>query len=178
MGGGSPHPTAHVSAENVISDHTDFNVNTLPLRDPQHFVSGQLGNCRSEWIRICDDSSPSIEVLSWISNGVDIADFFSHFKGNFKGQSYDCPLPPKRFFQNSAPCKNHLPFIAAELCERLKNGSLRLLGKLGECSLPHIVMPLTVEPSKPRLCHDERFLNLWMKNMPFQLDTLKYIHRH
>lgn len=34
-------------------------------------------------------------------------------------------------------------------------------------------MPLTVEPSKPRLCNDDRFLNLWMINRPFQLDTLR-----
>lgn len=28
-------------------------------------------------------------------------------------------------------------------------------------------MPLIVEPSKPRLCHDERFNNLWIKDLPF-----------
>jgi hypothetical protein len=38
-------------------------------------------------------------------------------------------------------------------------------------------MPLTIEPSKPRLCHDERFLNLWIKDWPFHLGTLKDIHR-
>ena len=27
---------------------------------------------------------------------------------------------------------------------------------------PHLVMPITIEPSKPRMCHDEHFLNLWM----------------
>ncbi|KAK3084397.1 hypothetical protein FSP39_012877 [Pinctada imbricata] len=38
-------------------------------------------------------------------------------------------------------------------------------------------MPLTVEPTKPRLCHDERYLNLWIQDSPFQLDTLKDAHR-
>lgn len=38
-------------------------------------------------------------------------------------------------------------------------------------------MPLTVEPSKPRLCHNQRFLNLLIKDLPFMLDTLKDIHR-
>lgn len=23
-------------------------------------------------------------------------------------------------------------------------------------------MPITIEPTKPRMCHDERFLNLWI----------------
>jgi hypothetical protein len=34
-----------------------------------------------------------------------------------------------------------------------------------------------MEPSKPRLCHDERFLNLWIKDLLFHLETLKDIHR-
>jgi len=33
-----------------------------------------------------------------------------------------------------------------------------------------LVLPLTTEPSKPRLCHDERFLNLWIRDLPFKLD--------
>ena len=35
-----------------------------------------------------------------------------------------------------------------------------------------LVMPITVEPTKPRMCHDERFLNLWIKDCPFSLDCL------
>jgi hypothetical protein len=38
-------------------------------------------------------------------------------------------------------------------------------------------MPLTVEPIKPRLCHDERYVNLWIKELPFRLENLKDIHR-
>lgn len=38
-------------------------------------------------------------------------------------------------------------------------------------------MPLIVELSKPRLCHDERFNNLWIKDLPFMFETLKDIHR-
>ena len=48
-----------------------------------------------------------------------------------------------------------------------------LLVELIRC-LPHthLVMPLTVEPSKPRLCNDNHFLNLWMVDKPFTLDRL------
>ncbi len=63
------------------------------------------------------------------------------------------------------------------LSKRVKNGSLRVWGKLGECELPKAIMPLTIEPSKPRLVHDERYLNLWITDCPFQLDTLKHVHR-
>lgn len=38
-------------------------------------------------------------------------------------------------------------------------------------------MPLIVEPSKPILCHDERFINLKIKDLLFMLETSKDIHR-
>ena len=42
-------------------------------------------------------------------------------------------------------------------------------------------MPLTVEPSKPRLCNDDRFVNLWTIDKPFKLDLLprlpRYVHK-
>lgn len=42
---------------------------------------------------------------------------------------------------------------------------------------PHLVMPLTTEPSKPRLSHDERFLNLWIRDCLFSLETLRDVPR-
>ena len=32
-------------------------------------------------------------------------------------------------------------------------------------------MPLTVQPTKPRLCNDNRFLNLWIQDRTFSLDS-------
>ena len=103
--------------------------------------------------------------------------FFTYFQGNFKGQSYDSHVPPQRFFQNASICKDYASFIVHELNESLHTGSIRLLGRVNECEPPKLVIPLTVEPSKPRLCHDERFLNLWIKHCHFQLETLNDVHR-
>ena len=41
-----------------------------------------------------------------------------------------------------------------------------------------MVLPITVKPSKPRLCHDERFLNLWIRDLPFKLDHLSGLLRY
>lgn len=43
---------------------------------------------------------------------------------------------------------------------------------MGKVQPPHLVMPITVEPTKPRICRDERFLNLWINDCPFSLDYL------
>ena len=58
------------------------------------------------------------------------------------------------FFQNSNSCRSFLEFIEQQLIERVRNGSLRIC-----------------------LYHDERYLNLWIKDVPFQLETLKDVHR-
>ena len=57
-------------------------------------------------------------------------------------------------------------------------GAISLRGKVGESEPPYLVLPLTVEPTKPRLCHDARFLNLWMVDMPFSLDSLTHLPRY
>ena len=44
--------------------------------------------------------------------------------------------------------------------------------------LPHLVLALTVEPLKSRLCHDARYLNFWMRDNPFFLDTLNSLPRY
>ena len=53
--------------------------------------------------------------------------------------------------------------------ERIESGAIHVWGKL---ALPHLVLPITIEPQKPRLCIDARFLNLWMVDTPFSLETL------
>ena len=80
-------------------------------------------------------------------------------------------------FPYAAICRQYSSFIMHELYEGLRSRSIKLIGKVGECKCPKVIMPLTVEPSKPRLCHDERFVNLWIKDCPFQLETLKDVHR-
>ena len=39
-------------------------------------------------------------------------------------------------------------------------------------------MPITVEPSKPRMCHDEHFLNLWMKCPTVKFDPITDLPRY
>ena len=52
------------------------------------------------------------------------------------------------------------------------------MGRVGTVEPPHIVLPLTVEPTKPRLCHDARYLNLWMLDKSFTLDHLRDLPRY
>ena len=63
------------------------------------------------------------------------------------------------------------------MAERLSNGSIECIGQIGAVTPPRIVSPLTVESSKPRLCINLMYLNNWIQDIPFSLDTLKDIPR-
>lgn len=104
--------------------------------------------------------------------------FFRHFSGTFKGEQYESERPPSEWFENNKRCQPFVNFIRRTLIERVENGAISVLGRVGEVQLPHLVMPLTVEPSKPRLCHDARFLNLWMMDSPVILDHVTDLPRY
>ncbi|KAK3700587.1 hypothetical protein QZH41_001585 [Actinostola sp. cb2023] len=64
------------------------------------------------------------------------------------------------------------------ILERLKNGSMSVWGKVDQVDPPHLVMPITIEPTKPRMCHDERYLNLWIRDLPLTLDYISNLPRY
>ncbi|CAG2211261.1 unnamed protein product [Mytilus edulis] len=160
------------SAEEVVNG-SDYDFEDLSFLDPNFFKAGNLMYCSEQWEKI---GCPG-EILDWIKQGVDIRPMFKHFKGNFRGRCYDSSLPKPAYFQNSASCKGFEKFLCDTLLERIANGSLTVIGRVGECDPPLLVLPITIEPSKPRMCHDERYLNLWIKDFPFSLDTLKEVPR-
>ncbi|KAK3701457.1 hypothetical protein QZH41_004064 [Actinostola sp. cb2023] len=67
--------------------------------------------------------------------------------------------------------------VRESVTSRLLTGAVRVWGEVGIVEPPWLVLPLTVEPSKPRLCIDARYLNLWMVDTPFSLDKLAQVPR-
>ena len=117
-------------------------------------------------------------MLPIISHGVVISDYFQPFQGTFLQQFYDSNFPPRKIFPNSKSCASFEGFITDTIMERVRNGSLTVIGRAGEVEPPHLVLPITIEPKKPRMCHDERFLNLWIKDCPFTLDYITELPRY
>ena len=94
---------------------------------------------------------------------------FPAFARTFKGQTYDSPCPPPRLFHNNRSCKPFTEFVRCTLLDHLNTWTISLIGRLGCDPLPHLVLPLTIELNKPRLCHDACFLNLWIVDHLFKL---------
>ena len=149
------------TVRSVAHGETLGNVEDLLFRDPGYFRAGELHNHLDSWRAIIGDfpSPQESEILQLIESKVSIFPYFRSFSGSFKGETYESDHPPRKAFLNNASCKPFVQFIQRTLLERMENGAVSLVGKVGVVEPPYLVLPLTVEPSKPRLCHDARFLN-------------------
>ena len=166
------------SLDKVASGSVCANPKMLSFHDPVPFTAGNLTVCASAWKTVLKGNPKRNELWSYISEGVDVFQFFTPFHGRFQGKTYRGNTPPKAVFPNAASCKGFDSFITRTIKDRVRNGSLRIVGKVGYCEPPHLVLPLTVEPNKPRLCHDERFLNCWIKDSPLKLDYITDLIRY
>ena len=137
-------------------------------------MAGLLTKNFANWEHLLpSDPSPLQKIgIKTLKYGADVLDFMTPFRGQFKGESYNSALPPPRVFKNSKKGKHFAGFIASNILNSLRDGSISLLGRVGAVDPPHLVLPLTVEPTKPRLIHDCRFLNLWQAGVTFSLETL------
>ena len=66
-------------------------------------------------------------------------------------------------------CKPFADFVRSTLLDRLTSRAISLKGKVGEVDPPHLVLPLTVEPTKPTLCHDACFFKSIDEGHAFQV---------
>ena len=99
--------------------------------------------------------------------GIHISLVFQHYEGAFNGRIFSPDVPPPVYFQNAPVCRNFSEFVPDTITMRLKEGSMLLLGKIGETSPPRVLIALSVEQVKPRLILFMRAVNLFVVTLPF-----------
>ena len=149
----------------------------LRLRDPDAFISGSLPSFYETWCSIVGGLPEFDIVRPWLRDGVHIPSFFQHFKGTHNGRVFDSSVPPPMYFQNDSKCNDWVEFISSTILKRVEEGSMILLGRLGEVSPPRVINALSVEPTKPRLINSMRAVNLFCRDTPFTLAPLSEIVR-
>ena len=144
---------------------------TLRFRDPATFRAGEVHNYYHQWQDIIggSPSAQQVQVLKWIKDKVSIFEYFQPFSGSFKGKQNCSNYPPSELFGNNMSCKPFANFVRSTLLDHLTSGAIFLKGKVGQVDPPHLVLPLTVEPTKPRLCHDARFFKSMDEGHTFQI---------
>ena len=151
----------------------------LRMRNPNTFRCGELHQYAHQWDSLMTGVKGYDVVRPWIRRGVHLPDFFEHYKGEYKGRDFDSIYPPHMYFQNdNERCADFLDFIGKTILTRLKEGSIKWLGRVGVVPPPRVINALSVEPTKPRLINSMKGVNLFCKDMSFTLTPLSDIVRH
>ena len=88
-------------------------------------------------------------------------------------------IPPPMYFQNDRErCFEFKDFVTQTILQRLYEGSMKWLGRVGVDPPPKVVNALSVEPTKPRLILSMRAVNLFCKDFSFKLTPLSQIVQH
>jgi hypothetical protein len=156
------------------------------------FRAGSLANSlfRPAWDIVLEDHPKASMIRRWLDHGVRPSSYWQHFSGRFGGVDYDVDRPPPRRFANHPSAMSHDPvgplavpavtFVAAQIRKNLASGAIiRWVDHPSfhpdKRPLPHLVLPLGVEPGKPRLIYDARYLNLWQREIPFRMEGLPQV---
>ncbi|XP_077993129.1 uncharacterized protein LOC144447097 [Glandiceps talaboti] len=150
----------------------------LLYRNPNDFIAGEVHKHVAFWDELTKPIVDRQEIMDWIKNKISISKYFTNFKGDFKGERYNHDTPLQKVFTNNPGCQKYGQFIARTIADRIESGAVSVWGIVGRDPSPHIVMPITVEPTKPRMCIDMRYVNLWTTSCPFKLDKLIEVSRY
>jgi hypothetical protein len=81
--------------------------------------------------------------------------------------------------QNSPTCQDFVNVLKEQNLDKQRQGAVRCLGKIADVQregrMPADLGKIVVEPSKPRLCHSPRSLNLATADHPFELEGLDVV---
>ncbi len=148
----------------------------------------RAGSCheaefRPFWEKVCavvPNREEAELVLGMIRNGVDASAYLASFDGEFEwsgakypgfgeaDSSHSAGRPDPAFFANYRLSDEHVEFANGEIDKLMSSGAVLSLGRYSELSdgvkADLVVSPLGVEPTKPRLILDARYLNKFFQS--------------
>ena len=173
---------SHVSPKfvnDVLNGSKTADISMLAFRDPSAFMVGNSHGYLPSWQRIASVApyDRAQDALKWSGHRVDEHQVFFPLREITRDSLIILISLLIEFSIIQFPVN-----LLLDLYPVLYSiGQLLGLSLFGEGSVrlpPHLVMPLTVEPTKPRLCNDNRFLNLWVKDTPVNLDSIAALPRY
>ena len=155
------------------------NLAHLRFLDPSHLRAGNIHNKLSLSQDLLENSLCSVvDLLEVIKDGVSVERFFMPLRVDFKGQAYNSEYLPPVILKNSPIAVKFSQFVSDAILQWVTAGVIAVWGLVDGVAPPRLVFPLTVEPSKPQLCHDKRYLNLWIRDLTFKRDHLCDLPRY
>ena len=148
----------------------------MPFRDETQFQAGSLSASRSFWADVILRDAPVAErtfILDILDHGVRVDDYLAEPDG--AGGWKPSTGPPASSYPNRVPPEFEA-FVTQTLASAEAAGTLRRFVPVpGGPERPHLVLALSIEPTKPRLITDARPLNAFTREQPFSLDNVGHI---
>ena len=158
----------------LLRSNTIVKLEDAIFRNEKAFKSGNLNVHKHFWeTTILKDHPFKDRLLGWIS-GITIEEFLNPYTSfYFSGAQINSTHPKPVFLQNYAPPKFH-SFVTITLKEWEIMGAIQKWKDTSESAYskrPVVVCPLGIEPEKPRLIWDGRYLNEFIRDFPFSMDN-------
>lgn len=144
--GSQPFVGPLASLEMVSSCPELIVLTNLRFRDLGHFKAGTIHESFPVWQRLLADYSCAVDLLEILQDGVRVENFFTPFRGDFKGQYYNTQTPPSIQIKNPAICAQFADFIGDTIVQWVASGVLSVWGEAGVVSPPQLVLPINIEP--------------------------------
>ena len=168
-------PAQHVglwkSLQSVLRGDPTPSIQSVPFLDEDNFMAGRPHAHISFW-RDCvlAEAEPEVRsrLLSWLQDGYRVPDLFGKV---IDGIWVSGPPPRPARYPNRVP-EAFAPFVDAQLASALASGALKRFVSSADCPLPHTILAMSIEETKPRLITDARPLNLHTAARPFSLENL------
>ena len=148
----------------------------VPVRVGDDFAPGGLSREFLFWRDpLLIDHPDRTTILTWVRDGVGVDEFLAPGEREL---SVEHPSNPVVFLGEKLP--NRVPdefreFVAREVATFVRRSCLVQFEEVRTSdgpSQPRPIMPLSVEPSKPRLIYDARRLNSACRHVCFSLDSV------
>ena len=136
------------------------------FREESAFVPGNLNNHREFWETVILKDHPyKTTLLGWLP-GVKLSEFMNSFTSStYQGVKIHSVYPKPAFFENYVP-EEYEGFVTTTLKEWENLGDIQRV----TCT-PVVVCPIGIESSKPRVIWDGRYLNEFIRDIPFSMDS-------
>ena len=163
------------SIQNVLQNDLRVSAIDAPFRDENDFLPGSLRFYKGFWEEEILAGHPQKSLLlDWL-DGVRVESFLNDYTSDsYKGVPVKGRFPPPVKLPNYVPSEFE-DWVSSTISEYVSMGMVQKWSSVRlqeEPEVPILILPLGVEPNKPRLIYDARYLNLFLKHLPFKMDTV------
>ena len=134
------------------------------FRSESGFIPGSLSLCWKFWESVILVGNPKkAEILLWLQVGVRLEQFLAPFSvGKYNGVCISSHWPQCYEEENHVP-PEFQDWVSGHISDLVRTGVLLQWDKKRMGSeFPVVIAPLLIEPSKPRLIYDARYVNCFL----------------